>query len=282
MGCDTSSSCVSITGVVGEGILPRVDIYCLLASALGREKEFLLSHPEYVLTQKELKRWREYRNRRLEGEPCAYIVGTKEFYSIRFEVNPYTLIPRPETELLVDEVIDLYPMSVLDVGTGCGNIAIAVKFHLRNCGVVALDVNGEVLCVARTNARRILGGDVIEFFLSSYFEAIDNRRIANRRFDAIVSNPPYIKRADLGSLQREVREYEPLLALDGGEDGLDAYRRILGQEGKFLNKQGKIILEIDGGLIEGIRFLAGENGYIIEKVKKDLSGLDRMVVLRKG
>lgn len=278
MGRDTSISKASIARAVEEAAdsIERTDIHCLLSHAIGREKEFLLTHPEYILSDSELKQWSEYRDRRVEGEPCAYIIGMKEFYSLSFKVNNYTLIPRPETELLVDEIIGLSPMSILDIGTGCGNIAIAVKFNLKNCTIVALDASREALRVANANTRRILGGEVIEFVHSNYFEAMPRRR-----FEVIVSNPPYIKHSDLSGLEREIREHEPLLALDGGEDGLDAYRIILEQATEFIVENGKIVLEIDGRLLDGIHFLAVENGYIIEKIKKDLSGMNRMVVLGK-
>lgn len=276
MGIETSGPDVSVARVIEEArdALPGADIYCLLQHAVGRRKEFLLAHQDYILPKKELSLWKECKSRRLEGEPCAYITGTKEFYSLLFEVDSSTLIPRPETELLVDEIIDICPASVLDVGTGCGNIAVAVKYQMRECNVLALDVSRNAIRMARRNSRRVLGGNAIKFIHGSYFEGL-----SGTRYDVIASNPPYIKRADIKTLQREVRDYEPLSALDGGEDGLDGYRIILKEGAGFLTDGGRIVLEIDERLLGGIRFLAEENGYIIEKIGKDLSERDRMVVL---
>ena len=267
-----------VSRVMGEakGVLPVSDIYCLLVYVLDRGREFILANPDYKLTKDELARWKECVYRRKKGEPCAYITGRKEFYSLLFEVDRHTLIPRPETELLVDEVIKSRPKSLLDLGTGCGNIAVAVKYHLSDCSVVASDVSPEALRVAGRNADKILGAYAIELVLSSYFRDMDAAV-----YDVIASNPPYVKRTDLETLQREIREHEPLIALDGGEDGLDAYRSILGGGAEFLAEQGKIMLEIDGRLLGVIRSLAEENGYIIEKIEKDLSGKDRVVVLGK-
>ncbi len=256
--------------------LPLTDVYCLLGHAIGKRREFLLAHPEYVLNRQELCRWEEYKKRRLLGEPCAYITGKKEFYSLLFEVNRHTLIPRPETELLVDAVVALSPDSVLDVGTGCGNIAVAVKSLMRECEVFAIDSSKRALETAKRNACRILGTDAVTFIHSRFYE-----RVGEQRFDVIVSNPPYVKREELAVLQREVTEYEPHEALDGGEDGLDAYRTIVGEGGRFLSPGGKLVLEIDGRLLSGIGFLGSENGYFIERTVKDLAGKVRMAILRK-
>ncbi|MBN2324493.1 MAG: peptide chain release factor N(5)-glutamine methyltransferase [Spirochaetes bacterium] len=257
--------------------LSLTDVYCLLGHATKRRREFLLTHPEYVLKKEELYLWEEYKKRRIQAEPCAYITGKKEFYSLVFEVNGHTLIPRPETELLVDEVIGLSPSSVLDVGTGCGNIAVAVKSRLKECEVFATDKSRRALETAEKNARRILGAGAVTFIHSSFYQAV-----GERLFDVIVSNPPYVKRRDIASLAGEIKEYEPHDALDGGEDGLDAYRSILGDGGRFLAQSGRIVLEIDGRLLDGIGFLARENGYFIEKTKKDLAGKVRMAVVRKA
>jgi release factor glutamine methyltransferase len=153
---------------------------------------------------------------------------------------------------------------------------VAVKSRLKDCEVVALDSSRRALETAERNARRILGTDAVTFIHSSFYEKLEERL-----FDVIVSNPPYVMHGEIASLQREITEYEPHGALDGGEDGLDAYRSILGEGGRFLVRGGTIVLETDGRLIDGIRFLGLQNGYIIEKTKKDLAGKVRMAVLRK-
>ena len=268
----------AVRPLISESVPPLAvtDAYCLMGLALNKQKEFLYSHPDHVLDRRARARWEEYKRRRISGEPCAYITGIKEFYSLVFEVNRHTLIPRPETEMLVDEVVALSPHRVLDVGTGCGNIAVAVKSSLPGCAVFALDADTGALDTARRNARRILGRGDVTFFHSNRFESLPEKE-----YDVIVSNPPYVKVRDFDMLMREVRDYEPRSALDGGADGLDAYRWLLEQCGPFLAEGGRLLLEIDERLLSGIRSLGRKNGYFIERTKKDLAGRIRMAVLGK-
>jgi release factor glutamine methyltransferase len=266
--------------------LPPLDVELLLAHALSDAnpaigarggREYILSHPEYGLGAAEFALVEEYCARRMRGEPVAYITGRKEFFSLSFEVNRSVLIPRPETELLVEEAVARRPSSLLDIGTGSGAVAVAVKRHLRECRVAACDASEEALTVARMNAAGILGMHGIRFLKSDYLDGVPPER-----FDMLVSNPPYVRRARLASLQREIREYEPRIALDGGEDGLDAYRAILGRAGEFLAAGGAIALETDPEVFEGLLDLASGHGYGPEKIVKDLGGSERMIVLSTG
>ena len=250
------------------------DIYPLLAYSLGKTKEFILTNPRSFLTPVEKKRWEECVLRRKTGEPVAYIVGRKEFYSISFRVTPDTLIPRPETELLVDEVIRRNPESLLDLGTGSGNIAVSVKYHLPGCRIVALDMSEEALRIARENADFLLDFHDIEFVKSDFFS-----KLTDQKFDIIVSNPPYIKSKRISQLQPEIREWEPRRALDGGRDGLDAYRAILKEGWRFLEKGGFLLLEVDPDIIHGIESLRAMNHYCLEAVHRDMGGYERMIVL---
>ncbi|MFW6139270.1 MAG: peptide chain release factor N(5)-glutamine methyltransferase [Spirochaetota bacterium] len=260
-----------------SGQMAYVDMYCLLGYALHRSKEFLMSHPEYVLCGDEEEKWENYKKRRLAGEPCSYITGQKEFYSLSFLVNPHTLIPRPESEMLVEEAINLAPNTLLDVGTGSGNIAVAVKHHLPACRVMAVDVSKGAVATAEKNARRVLGTDNmggIKFIHSNFFS-----NVPPVKFEVIVSNPPYVKTSHLKGLQKEISKYEPRQALDGGEDGLFAYRCILEQARKYLHPHGRLLLEIDPDAEQQIIFMAVNNCYNIIKVKKDLMNKSRMVEL---
>ena len=272
--------------------LPPLDLELLLAHALSDEnpasgahggrpsrvgREFIFSHPEHKLGTAEIALVEEYCARRVRGEPIAYITGRKEFFSLSFEVNRSVLIPRPETELLVEEAIARKPASLLDIGTGSGAVAIAIKTHLRECRVAACDASEEALTVAGMNAVSILGRHGIRFVKSDYLDGVPPER-----FDMLVSNPPYVRRPTLASLQREIREYEPRIALDGGVDGLDAYRAILGRAGEFLAAGGAILLETDPEVLEGLLDLASGRGYEPEKIVRDLGGSERMLVLSTG
>jgi release factor glutamine methyltransferase len=273
----------------GEGreAVTSLDLQVLLARAIGKPREFLYAHPDRELNRKEYDLLEGFLARRFAGEPVAYITGEKEFYSLPFKVDRSVLIPRPETESLVDEAIARRPASLLDLGTGSGNIAVAVKYHLRACRVLACDTSAEALAIAAENAREILGVHDIRFFSSWFFDGVSReiRRTAEpgsespRFFSLIVSNPPYVERGVIGTLRREVRDYEPLLALDGGEDGLDSYRAILSGARSFLAPGGRIILETDPSVLAGLLRLSGEAGFTLEKTVKDLNGLERVVVI---
>jgi release factor glutamine methyltransferase len=251
------------------------DIYPLLSHALMKTKEFIFTHPEYEPSHVELRKWDEYKKRRKKGEPVAYITGEKEFYSLPFKVSRDTLIPRPETELLVDEILDRKPQHLLDIGTGTGNIAISVKYHFRSCFITVTDISENILEIARDNAWSILGTHDIQFIKSDFFG-----NLKGEKYDIIVSNPPYIVRERLAELQAEVRDWEPLGALDGGVDGLDAYRGILKVGWKYLMERGAVILEVDPEILKGIFELLKGTRYRIESIKKDLAGADRMVVIK--
>jgi len=266
----------SISGILSalHGIIDNSDQLPLLAFVLNRPKEFLLTHPGYVLSNSEKKKWETVKNRRLAGEPVAYITGVKEFYSLEFQVNRHTLIPRPETETLVDEVIKMHPDSMLDVGTGCGAIALSVKFHLSDCRVTAVDIDLKALRVAAVNAKNLLGAEKIRFIKSDYF-----KKLAGLRFDIIASNPPYVKTGEIAGLQREIRLFEPARALDGGKNGLTAYRVMFAESQAHLNPDGLLIVEISPCLKAALERLATQHGWNIKKVIQDISGNDRVMVL---
>lgn len=257
-----------------RGIVSHGDIYYLLEYTLKRSKEFIFTYPEYELTPQELKRWLRVIKRRMEGEPAAYITGRKEFYSLNFRVNRHTMIPRPETELLVDEVIRRNPETLLDVGTGSGCIAISVSYHLPECRITAVDISVEALRLAKKNAAELLENNSIRFLRSNIFESLEGEK-----FDVIVSNPPYVKSDALKELPDEVVLFEPVVALDGGKDGLNLYRNLLKDGWKFLNPGGVMVLEISPELREGVEYISASKGYRVLGVSKDLSGLDRMIVV---
>lgn len=247
-----------------------IDVYCLLGAVLKRNKEFLLTHPEHEISGNEARRLERYVKRRVEGEPVAYITGVKEFYGLTFEVSHHTLIPRPETEMLVDEVVRLKPDTLLDMGTGSGCIAVSAASLLSGCSVTAVDISRRALATAGGNARRLLECRTVRFVKSVYF-----KKVPAGVYDVIVSNPPYVRSADLEGRV----SYEPASALDGGEDGLDAYRVILSSAGSYLNG-GALVLEISPELRAGVEELAGKYGFSVCGVFRDLAGLDRMAVLR--
>lgn len=257
-----------------RGELNHVDLYCLVGHAIGKSREFILAHPEHEVSLCSSIRFKRMKGRRLRGVPVAYLTGEKEFFALTFRVNRYTLIPRPETELIVEEVISRHPKSMLDMGTGSGCIAVSIARYLPECSVTAVDISGRALSVARRNSVRLLGPDRIRFIKSDYFSALPEDR-----YDVIASNPPYVRAGDVKLLSPEVADYEPAGALYGGEDALHAFRIILGGAKDFLSSKGVLVLEISPEISSEVQTLSGQNGYRVEKVEKDLSGSDRMVVL---
>jgi len=256
-----------------RGKLPAVDLYYLLAHAIGRNREFIITHPEYRLGIGPLCRWIRMKRRRLRGIPAAYLTGEKEFYGLVFKVNCHTLIPRPETELIVDEVVRRKPESLLDVGTGSGCIALAVARHLPLCRITAVDISKKALAVAALNSSR-LGTAGITFKRSDYFNAL-----SPQHFDIIVSNPPYVREGDVERLSPEVAEHEPSVALYGGRDGLHAYNIILRNARDFLAPGGVLVLEISPEIASALQQLAGFYAYSIDRLVRDFSGHERMMVL---
>ncbi len=254
--------------------LSCIDTQMLLGFALQKSREFLFTYPEWEIPSLKLKRWERIKQRRLGGEPAAYITGCKEFYGLSFRVNTSTLIPRPESEILVEEVIKRSPYRVLDIGTGSGCLAVAIAYHLEHSKVMAIDISRRALRVARENSRRLLGPNRVAFKRSNYFAALPSIR-----FDVIVSNPPYIRTPGFKDLAKDVTEYEPRLAMDAGEDGVESYRVIFRDGKDFLSSGGSLILEITPELTASVQGLAVRYGYREEKIAKDLSRRDRMIVL---
>ncbi|HWV92149.1 MAG TPA: peptide chain release factor N(5)-glutamine methyltransferase, partial [Burkholderiales bacterium] len=217
----------------------------LLAAATGRSEASVLAHPEKSLLEQEKNQFAEMTARRAAGEPIAYILGHKEFYGLELTVNSAVLIPRPETELLVDLALDRNPASVLDVGTGSGAIALAIKRHRPDARVVATDASAAALEVARRNAARF--NLEVELRHGRWFEPV-----AGERFEAIISNPPYVV---VGDPHLAALPYEPRLALLGGADGLDGFRVLAREAPAHLLPGGWLLVEHGEGQHEAVRGL---------------------------
>ena len=256
----------------------------LLAGALKLYREELYSRPERVLNKAEKVISHDFINRRIRCEPVAYILGQKEFWSLNFKVTSGVLIPRPETEILVETLLSLNNITpvglgshLLEIGTGSGIISIVAAKEIPNCRVTATDYWPEPLVVARLNADSHGVSNKINFIQSDIFS-----KVPITPYDFIVSNPPYIATPHLNNLMRDVRDYESKKALDGGVDGLDFYRRIIPMALNYLKKGGGIVLEIGEAQAKPVSdMLCDEDKYESIKVTQDYSGYDRVVSARK-
>lgn len=262
---------------VGEA---RREAGSLLSYVINRDRTFLISHAEDQLSESDFERFREAIARRAAGEPTQYITGTQDFFGRSFRVTPDVLIPRPETELLVEAALKLMNpgSTVCDVGTGSGCIAITLLDELPRARSVAIDLSEAALDIARQNARAHGVGDRIEFVVSDCFAALDSRV---RQFDFIVSNPPYVAEAMLPQLQREVRDHEPPIALSPGADGLRVIRRLLNDAPQFIRGNGYLLLEIGFDQGEAVRQLVDANIWTLDSILPDLQCIPRIVVLQK-
>jgi release factor glutamine methyltransferase len=254
---------------------PRLAAEVLLAHCLSADRTYLYTHDEVELTASQLQCLEDATWERASGVPVQYIVGRQEFFGRYFQVNPTVLIPRPETELLVERVLDLHPAAdsrIIDVGTGSGCIGITLALELPQTTVCLADVSFEAVQTARSNATN-LGAKNISFACMDLLEA------AIGPIDVIVSNPPYVSLKETSRLQREVREHEPHVALFAGDDGLAAYRRLIPRAQQLLRFGGYIAMEVGFGLEPGVLELFDQSWEKLQ-TRADLQGIPRIVSAR--
>jgi len=253
---------------------PRLTIELLLAHLLKKKRMDLYLEFERELDEATLIKLREMVRRRVAGEPLQYITGEVEFCGLKFQVDKRVLIPRPETELLVETVVGRNPRKIVDVGTGSGCIAIALAKKLPEAEISALDISPEALEVARGIASLHQIEKNIRFLESDLLEALSGSFVV----DTIVSNPPYIADRELAKLPKEVRDFEPVRALAAGEDGLKVIQRLVMDARRILSPSGFIALEIGAGQRAAVEEIFGQQGYVVVEVVKDLQGHERVIV----
>lgn len=260
---------------------PRLDSEVLLSYMLGINRLKLITEGSRDLTDEEYKRFKGLCAKRLEGMPVAYITGVKEFMSLRFAVRPGVLIPRPDTETIVERAIlnckrHAGVIRVADVGCGSGAIGISIAKYAENSIVTMIDISDDAVSMSKENARmngvhdrvNIIKGDLLTPVMGEFF-------------DMVVSNPPYISTSVINTLSREVKDYEPLISLDGGDDGLKYYRVLAAQAKDCVDKGGSIILEIGYDEAEEVCAILSANNFTDLEVIKDLGNNDRCIVGKK-
>jgi len=260
----------------------RIDAEILLAYLLQKERIYLYVHFDEPLQEEELTAFRELVKKRALREPVAYIIGKKEFMGMTFIVNKNVLVPRPETEHLVEAVSERLPTNknnvIADIGTGSGAIAISLAKMCPDIKVYAVDISEQALIVARENAS-VLQADNIEFCQGDLLTPLSG--LEKNSLQAIVSNPPYIPQSDMADLEPDVREYEPHNALTDDNDGFDFYRRLLGESQALLREDGFLACEIGIGQAEEIKKIAQQNNWGSCEIIKDLANIERVMILWK-
>jgi release factor glutamine methyltransferase len=263
---------------------PQLAAQSLLAAALGCDRTYLIVNFRQPLDENQLARYGALVRRRAAGEPLQYITGHQEFFGLEFEVTPDVLIPRPETELLVEEVVRLASSPaafdgcaplIIDVGTGSGCLAVTLARELPGARVIASDISPAAILIAHRNARRHGLAERIDFVIADLLEAF----APLPRADFIVSNPPYVAAHELPMLQREVREWEPHVALTDGADGLSFYRRLLNEAATRLRPGGYLICELGYTQSEAVADLVDDSRWAAPRLIDDLAGIPRAIVL---
>jgi release factor glutamine methyltransferase len=252
-----------------------LDSELLLSKTLNKSREVILTNLDMDIEKKNFNIFKEYLIRRSKNEPLAYIFGEKEFWSKSFNVNKHTLIPRPETELLVEGLLKIFKgkkISILDIGTGSGCIIVSLLTNLRQSVGTGVDISKNAILTAKKNIVKYKLNDRIKLLNKSF------ENIFNKKFDLIVSNPPYIEKKAIKNLSEDIKKYEPRMALDGGNDGLDLIKKVIYKSKDILKVNGTLALEIGNEQIKKVSKILIDNNFRIENVIKDYKNNVRCII----
>ena len=257
----------------------KLDSEILLSEVIKKNRQYLILNSNEELKKKNIKSFDYLVKRRKKGEPIAYLINKKEFWKQNFYINQNVLIPRPDTELLVEEILKLFnvnsKLNILDIGTGSGCILLSILNERKSFYGTGIDISKKAINVARFNAKMHQLSNRVKFYNSD----VDKFLIG--KYDLVVSNPPYIKRQDLKYLEVDVKRFEPKLALDGGKDGFSKITKVISKTSTLLKRNGKFILEIGFGQKKKILNILKQNNFFINKVVKDYGKNDRCVISTK-
>ena len=258
---------------------PHLDAELILSKVVNRKREEILLNTDNQLNNLDIIKFKNYLLRRNQKEPMAYILGYKHFWKHKFLTNKSVLIPRPDTEIIIEESLHYLPNNkakkILDVGTGSGCIVVSLLKERPKCKATAIDISKKAINVAKTNAKLHHLENKINFI------NIDIDKYKSYNYDLVISNPPYVNSIDLNRLDDDIKFHEPRLALSGGSDGFRDLKKVINKSKKLLKINGKLILEIGHRQKNQCTNILNENGFYINKISKDLSGKDRCIVSTK-
>jgi len=236
----------------------ELDAQIILSNIMGVKRESLITNNEINISKKIMEKYDSAIKRRIKKEPVAYIIGKKEFWSEDFMVNHGTLIPRPETELLIYKIINFFKnkkINILDIGTGSGCILLSILKELNFSRGIGIDISAKAIQMAKVNSKNL------NLFYRSKFKVIDLNKFNIGKYDLIVSNPPYIPSKDIKNLSKDITNYEPLTALNGGSDGLDLIKKVIYKSNHLLKREGLLALEIGHSQYQKVSYILRSNGY---------------------
>jgi len=279
---------MDIENILNEGIKilqknkipnPQLDSEILLSNSIKRDKKHIILNPKEILKSEESEKFKSLIERRKKGEPVAYLINKKEFWKDEFFVNKDVLIPRPDTEIIIEQVLKVYSkerqLQVLDIGTGSGCILLSILKERPNFYGTGIDISKKSINVSKYNAKQLNLKNRVKFFHSS----VDNFKIG--KYDMIVSNPPYIKLLSLRYLEKDVVNFEPKLALSGGFDGFSKIRKVISKARTLIKKDGRFILEIGFNQKNKVKKILKKEGFYVNKAIKDYGNNDRCIISTK-
>ena len=279
---------MNIENILNEGIdilqknkitNPQLDSEILLSNSIKRDKKHIILNPKEILDSEQLEKFKSLIERRKKGEPIAYLINKKEFWKDEFFVNKDVLIPRPDSELIIEQVLKIYSkddqLQILDIGTGSGCILLSILKERSNFYGTGIDISKKSINVSKFNAKQLNLTNRVKFFHSS----VDN--FNNGKYDVIVSNPPYIEQLSLKYLEKDVVNFEPKLALSGGFDGFSKIRKVINKASILIKKNGKFILEIGFNQKNKVIKILKEEGFYVNKAIKDYGNNDRCIISTK-
>jgi release factor glutamine methyltransferase len=279
---------MNIENILNEGIKtlkqskipnPQLDSEILLSNSIKRDKKYIILNPKELLNSEQVETFKNLIERRRKKEPVAYLINKKEFWKYEFFVNKDVLIPRPDTELIIEQVLKIYSkdsqLQVLDIGTGSGCILLSILKERPNFYGTGIDISKKSINVSKLNAKQLNLTSRVKFFHSS----VDNFKIG--KYDLVVSNPPYIELFNLKYLEKDVISFEPKLALSGGFDGFSKIRKVINKAKNLIKKNGKFILEIGFNQKNKVKKILKEEGFYVNKSIRDYGNNDRCIISTK-